>query len=54
MLQICNAGFLVPVSQRAKGVGAALARSFLHYAPRLGYEASVFNLVFVNNTASVR
>ncbi|KAF9819566.1 hypothetical protein IEO21_02030 [Rhodonia placenta] len=51
---ICNAGFLVPVSQRAKGVGAALARSFLHYAPRLGYEASVFNLVFVNNTASVR
>ena len=31
-----------------------LARSFLHYAPRLGYEASVFNLVYVNNAASVR
>lgn len=51
---ICNAGFLVPVSQRGKGVGSVLARSFLHYAPRLGYEASVFNLVYVNNLASVR
>lgn len=51
---ICNGGFLVPPSQRAKGFGAVLARSFLHYAPRLGYEASVFNLVYVNNVASVR
>ncbi|CCL99223.1 uncharacterized protein FIBRA_01238 [Fibroporia radiculosa] len=51
---ICNAGFLVPPSQRGKGIGAALARSFLYYAPRLGYEASVFNLVYVNNVASVR
>jgi RimJ/RimL family protein N-acetyltransferase len=25
----------------------------VHYAPRLGYEASVFNLVYVNNLASV-
>ena len=32
----------------------ALARSYLHYAPRLGYQASVFNLVYVNNLASVR
>ena len=31
-----------------------LARSYLHYAPRLGYEASVFNLVYVNNIASVK
>ncbi|KAH9834026.1 acyl-CoA N-acyltransferase [Rhodofomes roseus] len=51
---ICNAGFLVPPSQRGRGVGAVLARSYLYYAPRLGYEASVFNLVYVNNTASVR
>ncbi|KAH9944762.1 hypothetical protein B0H21DRAFT_694559 [Amylocystis lapponica] len=51
---ICNAGFLVPPAQRGNGVGAVLARSFLHYAPRLGYEASVFNLVYVNNVASVR
>ncbi|KZT72310.1 acyl-CoA N-acyltransferase [Daedalea quercina L-15889] len=51
---ICNAGFLVPPSQRGRGVGAVLARSYLYYAPKLGYEASVFNLVYVNNTASVR
>ncbi|KAH8093932.1 hypothetical protein BXZ70DRAFT_1072745 [Cristinia sonorae] len=51
---ICNAGFLVPVAQRAQGYGSLLARSYLYYAPRLGYEASVFNLVYVNNVASVR
>ncbi|KAI0343712.1 hypothetical protein BDW22DRAFT_1328265 [Trametopsis cervina] len=51
---ICNAGFLVPPSQRAKGYGSILARSYLFYGPRLGYEASVFNLVYVNNTASVK
>ncbi|EPS93049.1 hypothetical protein FOMPIDRAFT_1026643 [Fomitopsis schrenkii] len=51
---ICNAGFLVPLTQRGRGIGAVLARSYLYYGPRLGYEASVFNLVYVNNTASVR
>jgi GNAT superfamily N-acetyltransferase len=53
-IQICNAGFVVPPSQRGHGYGTVLAHSFLHYAPRLGYQASVFNLVYVNNTASVR
>ncbi|KAI0645242.1 hypothetical protein C8Q79DRAFT_760461 [Trametes meyenii] len=51
---ICNAGFLVPLTQRGRGVGTVLARSYLHYGPRLGYEASVFNLVYVNNIASVK
>ncbi|KAG9312121.1 hypothetical protein JVU11DRAFT_7409 [Chiua virens] len=51
---ICNAGFVVPPSHRAGGYGRVLARSYLHYAPRLGYKASVFNLVYVNNVASVR
>ncbi|KAH9855989.1 hypothetical protein C2E23DRAFT_866553 [Lenzites betulinus] len=51
---ICNAGFLVPPSQRGHGIGTVLARSYLHYGPRLGYEASVFNLVYVNNVASVK
>ncbi|THH14475.1 hypothetical protein EUX98_g9607 [Antrodiella citrinella] len=51
---ICNAGFLVPYTQRARGFGALLARSYLYYAPRLGYESSVFNLVYANNTASVK
>ena len=54
VFQICNAGFLVPPSQRGHGIGSVLARSYLHYGPRLGYEASVFNLVYVNNVASVR
>ncbi|KAI0079281.1 hypothetical protein K474DRAFT_1705765 [Panus rudis PR-1116 ss-1] len=51
---ICNAGFLIPTAQRGRGFGAALARSYLYYGPRLGYEASVFNLVYVNNVASVK
>ncbi|TDL23011.1 hypothetical protein BD410DRAFT_787821 [Rickenella mellea] len=51
---ICNAGFITPSAQRGRGYGHVMARSFLYYAPRLGYAASVFNLVFVNNLASIR
>ncbi|KZS87203.1 acyl-CoA N-acyltransferase [Sistotremastrum niveocremeum HHB9708] len=51
---ICNAGFMVPARHRAKGYGRLLAASYLHYAPLLGYEASVFNLVYTNNAASIR
>lgn len=51
---ICNAGFVVPAMHQGAGYGFALAQSYLHYAPRLGYKASVFNLVYVNNIASVK
>ncbi|KAF8622710.1 hypothetical protein AX15_006801 [Amanita polypyramis BW_CC] len=51
---ICNAGFVVPSIHRSAGYGSVLAQSYLHYAPRLGYQASVFNLVYVNNIASVK
>ncbi|TFL07141.1 hypothetical protein BDV98DRAFT_557331 [Pterulicium gracile] len=51
---ICNGGFVVPTIHRGKGYASALAKSFLHYAPALGYKASVFNLVYTNNLASVR
>ncbi|KAJ3763559.1 hypothetical protein EV360DRAFT_33328 [Lentinula raphanica] len=51
---ICNAGFLVPPIRRKGGFGSILAKSYLHYAPKLGYRASVFNLVYVNNDASMR
>jgi len=51
---ICNAGFVVPPQHRGKGHGKLLAQSYLHYAPRLGYQASVFNLVYVNNAASIK
>lgn len=51
---LCNAGFVVPPSHRGLGLGGVAALSFLHYAPRCGYQGSVFNLVYANNEASVR
>ncbi|CED85087.1 Acyl-CoA N-acyltransferase [Phaffia rhodozyma] len=50
----CNAGFMVNQTQRGLRVGLSLGRSYLIYAPKLGYRASVFNLVYTNNSASVR
>ncbi|KAA1079313.1 hypothetical protein PGT21_007574 [Puccinia graminis f. sp. tritici] len=49
----CNGGFVVDPRHRGRKVGKTLARSFLHYAPLLGYRASVFNLVYKNNLASI-
>ncbi|EPQ31866.1 uncharacterized protein PFL1_00065 [Pseudozyma flocculosa PF-1] len=51
---ICNAGFVVPPWNRGLGLGGVLGQSFLHFGPRAGYRASVFNLVYENNVASVR
>jgi len=51
---ICNGGFVIPPPHRQCGYGKTLGRSFLHYAPLLGYKASVFNLVYTNNTGSMR
>jgi L-glutamate-5-semialdehyde N-acetyltransferase len=31
-----------------------LALAFLHFAPKLGYTSSIFNLVFETNVASIR
>jgi L-glutamate-5-semialdehyde N-acetyltransferase len=28
--------------------------AFLHFAPKLGYKSSIFNLVFATNIASIR
>ena len=52
--QNCNGGFLVLPSGRGKGYGKLLGRSYLRFAPALGYRGSVFNLVYVNNVASVK
>lgn len=49
-----NVRFLVPASARGNGVGRHLALAFLHFAPKLGYSSSVFNLVFATNIASIR
>ncbi|KAK9472959.1 uncharacterized protein V1510DRAFT_355986, partial [Dipodascopsis tothii] len=50
---LCNAGFLVSSRHRGGlGVGKVLGRQYLVWAPLLGYDGSVFNLVFVTNVAS--
>ncbi|KAI0036165.1 hypothetical protein K488DRAFT_76188 [Vararia minispora EC-137] len=51
---ICNAGFVIPPLHRRFGYGKVLGASFLHYAPALGYKASVFNLVYTSNVGSMR
>ncbi|WVW84020.1 hypothetical protein I302_106048 [Kwoniella bestiolae CBS 10118] len=48
-----NGGFLVPPTQRGRKIGLNLGRSYLLYAPELGYRGSVFNLVYKNNAASI-
>jgi L-amino acid N-acyltransferase YncA len=50
---ICNGGFIVEPVHRGKGVGKAMGRAFIKIAPAMGYKASMFNLVFESNAASV-
>lgn len=47
-------GFIVHESMRNKGVGKLLLRQFLRLAPKLGYEACFFNLVFTDNAPSIK
>ncbi|KAF8678966.1 Acetyltransferase (GNAT) family [Rhizoctonia solani] len=51
--QICNAGFVVRLPFRRLGLGRILGESYVRNAPQLGYKASVFNLVYANNTGSL-
>lgn len=51
---ICNGGFIVNTSYRGLGIGTVMGESFKCLAKDLGYKASLFNLVFSNNTASVK
>ncbi|KAF9103523.1 hypothetical protein BGX27_010544 [Mortierella sp. AM989] len=51
---ICNGGFIVNSSQRGLGIGSILGKSFLKVVPVIGYKASMFNLVFVSNVASIK
>ncbi|XP_078661253.1 uncharacterized protein LOC144905455 [Branchiostoma floridae x Branchiostoma belcheri] len=51
---ICNAGFIVKESERGQGLGKKMAQYFLYIARDLGYKASFFNLVYVNNEASLK
>ncbi len=38
---------------RGKGAGVVMGEAFKVLVPALGYKASVFNLVFANNIASI-
>ncbi len=51
---VCNGGFITNPSHRGLGVGAFMGENFKRLAKDLGYRASLFNLVFTNNTASVK
>ncbi|KAJ3063475.1 hypothetical protein HDU98_000728 [Podochytrium sp. JEL0797] len=50
---ICNGGFITAAEFRGKGIGKIMGKAFMVLAPMLGYKASVFNLVFESNVASV-
>jgi len=45
---------MIPPPHRQFGYGMTLGKSYLYYGPLLGYKASVFNLVYANNTGSLR
>ncbi|MFB2876534.1 N-acetyltransferase family protein [Floridanema aerugineum] len=51
---ICNAGFIVQPEQRGKGIGKFMGEKMLEIAPRRGYAAVMFNLVFETNIASLK
>lgn len=51
---VCNGGFITNPAYRGMGVGAFMGENFKRLAKDLGYRASLFNLVFANNTASVK
>ena len=52
---ICNGGFLVvPQYQRKLGVGTLLGKCFVVLAADLGYEGSMFNLVYSTNAGSIK
>ncbi|XP_074655164.1 uncharacterized protein LOC141908840 [Tubulanus polymorphus] len=49
-----NGGFIVDHAARGRGVGQFMGRNYLYIARDLGYRASLFNLVYVSNVASLR
>lgn len=48
---IANAGYLVAAAQRGQGIGELLVQDSIVRAPRLGFDAIQFNLVFAKNPA---
>lgn len=50
---ICNTGFLVQPQWRGKGVGSVMEKTFSWLSSQLNFRAAFFNLVYVDNEASV-
>ncbi|GAA5808019.1 hypothetical protein MFLAVUS_001401 [Mucor flavus] len=50
---ICNGGFFVMENYRGLGAGVVMGEAFKILVPAIGYKASMFNLVFENNPASI-
>ena len=48
---IANAGYIVAPEARGRGVGRALVEDSIQRAPKLGFDAIQFNLVFASNPA---
>ncbi|WP_195210305.1 GNAT family N-acetyltransferase [Actinomarinicola tropica] len=48
---IANAGYVVAASARGRGIGRALVVDSIARAPRAGFDAIMFNLVFESNPA---
>merc|ERR1712154_178603 len=51
---ICNGGFITNSEYRGNGAATIMGRAYLRIAKDLEYRASLFNLVFVSNKASIR
>jgi len=45
---------MVNPAHRGLGIGNILGKAFLRIVPVIGYKASMFNLVFVSNVASIK
>lgn len=50
----CNGGFLTHPDHRRRGVAQFMVVTYLRVAKDLGFRASLFNLVFASNVASVK
>ena len=51
---IANAGYIVKKEYRGKKIGFYLGKCSIDIAKELGYRAMMFNLVFKENTASIK
>jgi RimJ/RimL family protein N-acetyltransferase len=51
---ICNGGFITSPKYRNLGIGKLMGSAFIQLAKDLGYQSSLFNLVFANNLPSIK